>query len=133
MSTRTAIIWKEVNGRHNCRRPAAPKVADNISAYLRVIPPDVIHHLQDVELPLVAVRQRLQDLVEPGKAKRQVDTSASVVERLVDTYFPRALNEWLKDLEATLSKVWRNTSTFNGLKVSPSSEGDKHRETEGVC
>lgn len=39
-----------------------------------------------------------------------------------ETYFPRALKEWLKDLEATLSKVCRNTSTFSGLKLSPSSE-----------
>lgn len=39
-----------------------------------------------------------------------------------ETYFPRALKEWLKDLEATLSKVCRNTSTFRGLKLSPSSE-----------
>lgn len=35
-----------------------------------MIPPHVIHHLQDVQLPLVALRQRLQDLVEPGKSKR---------------------------------------------------------------
>lgn len=32
-----------------------------------MIPPNVIHHLQDVQPPLVTVRQRLQDFVEPGE------------------------------------------------------------------
>lgn len=35
-----------------------------------MIPPHIIHHLQDVQLPLVALCQRLQDLVEPGKSKQ---------------------------------------------------------------
>lgn len=46
--------------------------------YLRVIPPHIVHHLQDVQLPLVALRQRLQDLVEPGKPK-QVCTERGLV------------------------------------------------------
>lgn len=37
------------------------------SGYLWVVPPHVVHHLQDVQLALVALRQALQDLMEPGQ------------------------------------------------------------------
>lgn len=37
------------------------------------------------------------------------------------TYLPRALNEWLKDLAARWRSVCKKTSTFSGLKLSPSS------------
>lgn len=40
---------------------------------------------------------------------------------------PRALKEWLKDLAARWSRVCRNTSTFRGLKLSPSS-GRRRKE-----
>lgn len=45
------------------------------------------------------------------------------------TYFARALNEWLKDFAAKWRRVCRKTSTFSGLKLSPSSED---RVTEGL-
>lgn len=95
-----------------------------------MVPPDVVHHLQDVQLPLVALRQRLQDLVEPGgtEIRAGLSTPPPPSAAIAPTYFPRALKEWLKDLEATLSSVCRNTSTFRGLKLSPSSG----RRAEGL-
>lgn len=44
-----------------------------------------------------------------------------------DTYLPRALKEWLKDLAARCRRVCRKTSTFRGLKLSPSSARTKHK------
>lgn len=40
-------------------------------SYLRVVPPHVVHNLQDVQFALVAVCQALQDFMEPGQVENE--------------------------------------------------------------
>lgn len=55
---------------------AGSPTTTSLRAYLRMVPPDIVHHLQDVQPPLVALRQRLQDLVEPADTKWKFGSSA---------------------------------------------------------